>query len=75
MTKHICDEWMVKNDLMPAETFYNPNHPLAGRTAESLELVKIPHFDSRFTVGDALDSFKKGDKIIPLIECGQVKGV
>lgn len=38
-------------------------------------LRAIPHYDARLTVSDALDCFKNGDKLVPIIESGNVMGV
>jgi len=75
MSKHLSEEWCVKNGFMDPSEFYVEKHPLNGKTAECLGLRPIPHYDDRLTVGDALDCFKNGDKIVPLIESGKVKGV
>lgn len=75
MTKHLSDEWMVKGGFKDHQDFYDEKHPLAGKTAEMCDLKDIPYYDDRLTVGDALDCFKKGDTVIPLIENGTIKGV
>lgn len=75
MTKHLSEEWLVKKGFKDAEDFLDTEHPLYGKTAELCNLKAIPHYDDRLTVGDALDCFKKGDKLIPLIESGKVKGI
>ena len=75
MSKHLSDEWCVKKNFIDHEIFYDANHPLCGKTAEICDLKDIPYYDDRLTVGDALDIFKRGETIIPLIENGQTKGV
>lgn len=66
---------MVQNKFKEKEFFYDENHPLAGKTAEICNLRPVPHYDARLTVSDAFDCFKNGDKMVPLIESGKVKGV
>lgn len=75
MTKHLSDEWLVKKGYRDPSMFEDVSHPLYGKTAELCNLKSIPHYDDRLTVGDALDCFKNGDKMIPLIESGNVKGI
>jgi len=75
MTKHLSDEWLVKKGFKDAAMFEDSKHPLHGKTAGMCNLRAIPHYDDRLTVGDALDLFKSGEKLIPLIESGKVKGI
>jgi len=75
MTKHLSDEWLVKGGFLEPNFFFDDDHPLAHMTAEKCNLKNIPHYDDRLTVSDALDCFKQGDSLIPLVENGKVKGV
>jgi len=75
LSKHLSDEWMVQYGFTEKEIFYDESHPLCGKTADMCNLRHVPHYDARLTVSDALDCFRNGDKLVPLIESGKVFGV
>jgi len=76
MTKFLSKDWMIENKFLSSDEYLNQNHPLYGVSWKSLGLAKIPSYSvDKLTVGEALELFEKGAKVIPLTEEGKVKGV
>lgn len=76
MTKFLSKDWMVENRFLSHDEYKNPSHRLSGKSLDLLELKPINFYDElKLTVGEALELFEKGEKILPLVENGNVKGV
>jgi len=76
MTKFLNKDWMIENKFMSTDEYLDSNHPLSGVSWKTLGVEAVKHFeDSKLTVGEALEIFGKGARIIPLTEHGRVKGV
>jgi cystathionine beta-synthase len=76
MTKFLSKDWMVENKFTSVDEYKDINHPLTGKLWKDLGLATIKHHDANtFTLGEALELFEQGAKVIPLTENGRVKGV
>jgi len=76
MTKFLSKDWMIENKFLSNEEYLDVNHPLYGVSWRTLGLPEVSSFYvEKFTVGEALQLFASGAKIIPLTEAGKVKGV
>ena len=76
MTKFLSNEWMIANQFISIDEYQDPKHELNDIPFDKLDVEAVEFFDSRkLTIGEALDIFEKGAKVIPLIQHGEIIGV
>jgi len=67
---------MVENRFLSHDEYKDVSHKLHGKGLELLGLQPIKYQDEqKLTVGEALALFESGEKIIPLVDNGNVRGV
>jgi len=76
MTKFLSKDWMVENRFLSHDEYKDVSHKLHGKGLELLGLQPIKYQEEqKLTVGEALALFESGEKIIPLVDNGNVRGV
>ena len=76
MTKFLSKDWMIENKFLSVAEYDDPNHKLHFESWETLGVEPINFYEeSKFTVGEALETFANGQKVIPLVDNGKVKAV
>ena len=87
MSKYLQDEWMVGNGFIKGEEaleimtkqldLTNPHSLLlVNKTIADYPIFKaVPYHDTRMTISDCFDTFKKGVTVIPIRDKGEILGV
>jgi cystathionine beta-synthase len=75
MTKFLSKDWMIEKKFISLSEYDQEDHPLNGKSFESLGSKPIKYFGADLTVGQALDEFENGSHGIPIVVDGVVKSV